>query len=374
MKNKVSIKEGIRLKTIKNKIDVEIIRIDSTRMEFIPSIKDLIKIIATEDKFFVIDKAVYKYHINNLKPIISKYPFIILPVSEKVKSWKTLKLIIDESIKAGISRKGFLVAIGGGVTTDMTGLAANFYFRGIKIILVPTSLLGMVDAAVGGKVAVNHPHQKNMIGSFYHPNSVLFSVEFLKTLPRRHMLSAAGEVLKLAILSQTKLFKIIENAPSDWWLDMDFLNKIIRLSATEKLHMLGENCFERDLKRILNLGHSIAHPLEDITKFRVLHGEAVAYGTLIACNISKQRRILPENEYLRILKVAEKLNLQTTINGYDINELWLRVRRLIKQRGGKGLLYVLPSGIGTATIVNDITREELILAVSDLARGSKKSI
>ncbi len=356
--------EGIVLKKNKNVIDVKVTKIDETKIIFLKKIENLIKKIDSEDNFFVFDRQVLSSFETDFLPITSKHPYVLLKMSEKTKSWRTLKLLIDKAIASGISRKGAFVAIGGGVTTDITGLAANLYFRGIKVILVPTSLLAMVDASIGGKVAVNHPHQKNMIGSFYHPNSVIFCSEFLNSLPKRHMLSAAGEILKLGVLSKTRLFFLLEKATNDWYKDKKFLDTVIKLSVVEKMEMLGRNCFERDLKRPLNLGHSIAHPLEDITNFKVFHGEAVAYGVLIASNISKQRKILSEKDYLRIVRVAKKLGMQIPQN-YNVEGLWARVRRLVKQRGGKGLLYVLPRGIGKNIIVNDIAKKELLLAIAE---------
>ncbi len=252
----------------------------------------------------------------------------------------------------------------------MTGLASNLFFRGIKSIVVPTTLLAMVDAAVGGKVAVNHPHQKNMLGSFYHPTEILYCAEFLRTLPPRHIISAAGEMLKLALVSKTNLFSLLKNSPNDWIHNQEFLNDVINISVKEKLILLGNNCFERDLKRPLNLGHSVAHPLEDLTDFKILHGEAVAYGVLIASNISLQRNIISDKYYNEILTVASRLGLAMSIKNIDRKLLWERIRRLIHQRGGKGLLYVLPTKPGSVQIVQDITQQELFTAIDSLEKES----
>ncbi len=366
--------EGISVTTKAHSITVNITKNDTTEINFFNSINNLLKKLDKDDYFFIIDSAVAKNYKNELLVITQKRPFFVIPVKESNKSWKYLRLIIDKAIEAHISRKGAFVAIGGGVVTDMTGLASNLFFRGIKFIVVPTTLLAMVDAAVGGKVAVNHPHQKNMLGSFYHPTEILYCTEFLQTLPPRHIISAAGEMLKLSLVSKTNLLSLLKNSPEDWIHNQIFLNDVINLSAKEKLILLGDNCFERDLKRPLNLGHSVAHPLEDLTDFKVLHGEAVAYGVLIASNISLQRGTMSKKYYNEILTVALRLGLIISIKNIDRKLLWERIRRLINQRGGKGLLYVLPAKPGSVQIVKDISRQELYAAMDTLEKERKLNL
>lgn len=360
-------KEGI---VINNKSETEfnviVTRQDSTSVRFFNRIDDLVNALKSPDNFIVIDEKVANLYSQLLKPILKDGSYIVIQASEKQKSWSNLERILERAIGSNTSRNGAIVAIGGGVITDMSGLAANLYFRGIRSILIPTSLLAMVDAAVGGKVAVNHPHQKNMIGSFYHPSEILVCTAFLSTVLSRHMYSAAGEILKLSILSDTNLFDIIAKAPKHWIRNSNFLDTVVRISIKEKLIMLGKNCFERDLRRPLNLGHSIAHPLEDITDFKIIHGEAVAYGLLIASNISLHRRKLSLCDYKKIYSVAKSFGCTVDTSGFDQEELWNRTRRLTAQRGGNGLLYVLPTGIGSSTVVQNITKKELLTAIREL--------
>ena len=363
--------EGITVANNKDGLDVTIVREDHTTINFFDSVHDLVKSLVRDDLLFIIDNKVLELYKDVLEPIVKNSPVFAIDVTEKEKSWENLAAILEDATKHKISRKGAIVAIGGGVITDMAGLASNLYFRGIRSILVPTSLLAMVDAAIGGKVAVNHPYQKNMIGSFYHPTEVLVAPEFLQTAEKRHVYSAAGEIVKLAILSDTELFSLVENAPKNWEQDQEFLQKVVRLCIHEKLTMLGANCFERDLKRPLNLGHSVAHPLEDITDFAIFHGEAVAYGLLIASNISLQRGLLSKQDFERIYKAARDFGCTVHATNFDKELLWERIRRLIAQRGGTGLLYVLPTTIGDATIVKDITKDELFNAIEALAKLTK---
>ncbi len=363
--------EGIIIESLLDDIDVSISRKDYTKVIFFDSVLDLVAHLKASDTFLVIDKKIIKLFGQQIKPLVKRKATFLLRVSEKQKNWNNLAIILDQVIASNVSRKGTIVAIGGGVVTDMTGLIANLYFRGVKSVLVPTTLLAMVDAAIGGKVAVNHPHQKNLLGSFYHPSEVLISTEFLTSIPKRHMYNAAGEIFKLSVISDNNLFSIIEQAPAGWIKNKTFLKRIIKICITEKLQMLGENCFERDLRRPLNLGHSIAHPLEDITGYKVFHGEAVSYGLLIASNISLQRGLISMTNYLRIYNCAKRFGCTINIENYGVEELWNRIRRLIIQRGGNGLLYVLPTAIGKTTIVKDITHKELTVAIACLKRESK---
>ena len=359
-------KEGIRFTRTSSSLCVNVIRNDQTIIDLFSTIEELLRNLIQEDIFIIADRKVLELYKDQMAPLLQKHHILGLDVSEHEKNWENLAKALDEVITSKISRKGAIVAVGGGVVTDMAGLAANLYFRGVRSILIPTTLLAMVDAAVGGKVAVNHPHQKNLLGAFYHPSKVMMAIEFLQTNDERQMYSAAGEILKLSILSHTNLFSRIKNRPENWVGNADYLKEIILLSAAEKLRMLGDNCFERNLRRPLNLGHTIGHPIEDITDFRVLHGEAVAYGLLIACHISFQRGMLAQNDFHRIYKVATSFGCTIQINGLDKEKLWKRINRLIAQRGGKGLLFVLPIKIGKTEIVQNITKLELFTAIDEL--------
>ncbi len=344
---------------------VDVCRHDLTSVICVESVDEVADTVVKDDRFYVIDENVYM-----LFPEISRIDpkrVFIVGSGEANKSWQSLSSLLDKLILSNTSRKGMIVGIGGGVVTDMSGLAGNLYFRGIKVCLVPTTLLAMVDASIGGKVAVNHPHQKNILGSFYHPAEVIVCTEFLNTLSDRDMSNGMGEVVKLSILSNTRLFETLRDIPINWRQDKAFLETVILTCIKEKLRLLGENCFERDLKRPLNLGHSVAHPIEDITHFRTLHGEAVGYGIVIASSISKQRGFLTPEDYRKIVGVLRNLDVLEHITEFDPDLLWQRIRRLVAQRGGQGLLYVLPTGIGECEIIQDIDENEFRIAVDEAA-------
>ncbi|MGX1894894.1 3-dehydroquinate synthase family protein [Streptomyces anulatus] len=259
-----------------------------------------------------------------------------------------------------------MVAVGGGTTTDLVALVAALYFRGVPLVVVPTTLLGMIDAGVGGKCGVNHPEQKNLIGTFYQPRAVHIRLDALRTLPRGDRISALGEAVKIAVADDREnLFALLEGEDSVLD-DPELLRRVVLACVATKLRLLGPNLFERDLARVLNLGHTVAHPLEDITSFRIPHGTAVAIGVAVASHISWQRGQLPHEDLQRILALLRGLGLPTMDDGFAVEELVQRVERLRLQRGGQSLHYVLPAGIGATAFTDTVEAHELRRAVDSL--------
>lgn len=359
--------EGIKLiESNESCLRVEIIRKDTTQVFFDVDFETKLRqLVDDEDYLVIVDEQVAEIHADKFKNMKT----VELRAGDKYKNQVAIDKIIDAAIANKISRTGYFVGVGGGTITDMVGYAACTYFRGIKYINVPTSLLGMVDAAIGGKTAINHIYQKNMIGSFYHPTYILYDYTFLRTLDQRNFRNGFGEIIKVSLISKNRHLQNLQRA-SDSSRSIDaFTKDVIRNVAKDKLRLLGENCFERDLKRPLNLGHTIAHPLEDITDFRVLHGEAVAFGCLFAAQISYLRGSLKQSDLERLRATIDKFNLLYQINqiSIDRDELWERLQRLIMQRGGKGLLYVLPvSGSEMVEITNNIALKEFDYAYDKL--------
>ncbi len=367
----LNVQEGIQVLASHDKyLNLDIVRVDNTKVFFDVDFKQkLSDLIENDDFLLIIDHAVYRAH---------KYRFtglkvVVIEAGDKYKNQRNIDKIIDAGIANKISRTGYFVGIGGGTVTDMVGFAANNYFRGIRYINVPTSLLGMVDAAIGGKTAINHEYQKNMIGSFYHPSFIIYDFSFLKTLDLRNYRNGFGEIIKVALLSHDNLFDLLQKAPStvEEAVSAD-LKTMIRMTAENKFVMLGANCFERDLERPLNLGHTVAHPLEDITHFRVMHGEAVAFGCIFAAHISNQQGKFSDEQLTHLINVVNRFHLLDEVNQINLDPevLWERLQRLIMQRGGAGLLYVLPTDSNAKSqIINNITRSEFDNAFLALAKN-----
>lgn len=291
---------------------------------------------------------------------------IVLPAGDAHKNLQQVQKIIDGCVVSKLSRRGTIVGIGGGVITDAAGLAANLYYRGVNVLYVPTTLLGMIDAAIGGKVGVNHPAHKNLIGSFYQPKSVCIDKNFMSTQSTTELKSGLGEVLKIAMIASKELFALLEQATSTEALLADCADEIIHTCVEHKIRMLGANCYERTFDRLLNFGHSVAHPLEDVTQFRIPHGIAVGQGIAVASHIAMQRGLFSTVSFERLVATMQRLGLPLFDPEVDCDEVWTHITQLVLQRGGKSLYYVLPTAIGTATIVDTITETEFIAAVSAL--------
>ena len=213
----------------------------------------------------------------------------VLPHGEPSKSFDMLPGVYSALLEAKLSRSDLIIALGGGVVGDLTGFVAATYLRGIKLVQIPTSLLAQVDSSVGGKVAVDLPQGKNLVGAFYHPDMVLIDPLVLKTLPERFINDGMGEVIKYGCIADAKLFKILEKCGSFEDLE-DYLSNIIYTCVDCKRRVVEED--ERDTGRrmLLNFGHTLAHTIEQHFHYeRESHGEAVAIGMYQICRFAQLR-------------------------------------------------------------------------------------
>ena len=218
--------------------------------------------------------------------------FLIKP-GESHKNLNTLSEIYDKAYDIGLERNSLMIALGGGIVGDITGLAAATWLRGIQYIQIPTTLLSMVDSSVGGKTAVNHPKGKNLIGAFYQPEAVFIDPETLKTLPKREFKAGMAEVIKYGIIKDKGLFEFLENENNrDRLLDLDneYLIKIIKDSIKTKSYIVSQDEHENGIRAILNYGHSFGHVIENLCGYgKYLHGEAISIGMIIAGKIAIEK-------------------------------------------------------------------------------------
>ena len=214
-----------------------------------------------------------------------------LPAGEATKSRAYADVLWDWLAASDFGRRDVLVAFGGGVVCDLTGWVASAYMRGLAYVNLPTTLLGMVDGALGGKVAVNHVSAKNLLGAFHQPRGVVSNVAFLRTLSRRHLAAGLAEAIKKAVIASPEYLALIES-DVDRILNGDpaAQRRLVSHAALIKSLLVGRDPYERDLRRPLNFGHTIAHPLETVTGYGpLLHGEAVAFGMVIESEIAMRR-------------------------------------------------------------------------------------
>ncbi len=270
------------------------------------------------------------------------FEHVAVPSGEASKTLGTVEILLQRLIALGADRQTFLLGIGGGVTTDIAGFVASIYMRGVAYGLVPTTLLGQVDAAIGGKNGVNIGGFKNMAGRFGEPEFVLCDVAFLDTLPERDMRSGMAEVVKAAIVGDAELFDMLERGDGD-------LREIVRRAVAVKTAIVGRDRHESGERRLLNLGHTTGHAIEKVAPGRYLHGEAVSIGMVAAAQMAVARGMLSDADAVRIEALLATLGLPTDTN-LDPATLH-EAMRVDKKAAAGAIRFVLPTKIGECTIV-----------------------
>ena len=296
---------------------------------------------------------------------------ILVPDGERFKNLQTVSRIYDALIKANVERQSTLVTFGGGVIGDMAGFAAASYLRGIPLVHVPTTLLAQVDSAIGGKVGVNHALGKNLIGAFHQPHAVIIDPLVLGTLPRREFRAGLYEVIKYGMTSSATLFdQIVRERTAIFARNEEVLTAVIGESCRIKAAVVAEDEREAGRRRILNFGHTAGHALEAVTKYRKYrHGEAVAYGMLVAADIAVARGALAEADRKALADLIASLGPLPPIADIAKEQMIEAMQHDKKVVAGQ-LHFVLPTAIGAWTIVNDVTEKEIRAAL--LRVGFKK--
>ncbi len=291
-------------------------------------------------------------------------PVVLIPDGERRKELKTVARVYDALVEHGADRGAGIVAVGGGVLGDTAGFAAATFLRGIALAHVPTTLLAQVDSSIGGKVGVNHPLGKNLIGAFHQPRHVIVDPLVLATLPRREFRAGLYEVVKYGTTSNADLFARLESGVREVFTRTpDVLVPIIADSCRIKAQVVAEDEFESGLRRVLNFGHTAAHAIEAITRYRRFrHGEAVAYGMLVAAEVAVGRDAAATRMRDRLAALVRTLGPLPAIVDLDATELVSITRRDKKVVDGR-LHFVLATDIGAWRVANDVTEDELRAAM-----------
>jgi 3-dehydroquinate synthase len=302
---------------------------------------------------------------NSLQKHGGAHHFIEVARGEEAKTLEVASKVIDQILVKGAHRRGLLVAFGGGAITDLTGFVASIYMRGINYVNIPTTLTAQLDAGIGGKTAVDHHSVKNLIGSFFHPPSVYCDPQVLGSLPTRELKNGLAEAVKVAMISSSELFEFIEfNLESIIDKDIPSLSQLVQAAVRLKVRLLEKDPYEKNLRRSLNFGHSVAHTIEAAKGFSgINHGEAVAIGMACASRIAQKRRLCSKRTIKRLLTLLERAELPTGINDISVEEITKFLEPIKLIRGGS-LHFVLPTGIGKVTIRDDISDEEIALAIT----------
>ena len=266
--------------------------------------------------FLITNKTVAKLHLGSLKKQFKGFELkiAILPDGERYKNFFQVQNLYKTALKSGITRKCFAVAFGGGVIGDISGFFASTYMRGIKFFQIPTTLLAMVDASIGGKTAVNMKEGKNLIGTFYMPEAVLIDVDFLKTLPEKEFKNGLAEVIKYGAMNKMFFESLKKNLKQILKKDEKILINTIKFCVNIKTEIVKRDFREKGLRQILNFGHTIGHAIESAGNYRTKHGFAVALGMIYEVLLSVYLGKCPQ-------KVAEDFISVLNQAGFRMKEL-----------------------------------------------------
>jgi shikimate kinase/3-dehydroquinate synthase len=319
------------------------------------------------------DKNVFSIYGEVVKKSLQKAGFdvnsFVVPPGEASKNITQAVKIYDYLIEQRVERSSVIVALGGGMVGDLAGFIAATFLRGLPWLQVPTSLIAMSDASIGGKVAVDHPRAKNLIGAFYQPCLVLADVKTLTTLPTRELTSGWAEVIKHGLILDAEFLKVLEkNAKSLINLKRDISAKVIARSASIKCRVVSEDEKETGLRTILNYGHTVAHGLEAATNYgRFLHGEAVAIGMVAAAKLSQRLKLLSDEavEYHKL--ILSEFGLPLDCRGVALQDM-LSAMELDKKVKGRAIRWVLLKDIGRAVVRSDVPRDEVLKVLKEVIR------
>lgn len=321
----------------------------STDFYFAYGISHLKKIADTRATILITDENVYKAHTKRFRG----WNTIILKPGEEFKVQATVDAVIEKLIEMEADRKTTLVGVGGGVITDITGYVAAVYMRGLRFGFIPTSILALADASIGGKNGIDVGMYKNMVGVIRQPSFILHDMVFLNSLPQQEWENGFAEIIKHACIKDAAMFaKLERNSLKGYRGRQKSICELIQANALIKIRVVQKDEFEKGERRLLNFGHTLGHALE--TQYELLHGQAISIGMTYACHISEQLAGFKQTE--RVISVLEKYNLPTYAS-FDKQEIF-DVLKMDKKRERKEMNYVLLERIGKG-VVKSISLKQL---------------
>jgi 3-dehydroquinate synthase len=330
----------------------------------------LIGYIAGRRVFLVTDATVERLHGGRYRQVLGDVPAVILKPGEQSKSLTSARKIYEKLLSERFDRDDVLVAIGGGVVTDLGAMVASTFKRGMGLILVSTTLVGCVDAAVGGKAAVNLGQAKNVVGCFSIPDAVVLDLEALGTLYRKQLCEGIVEAYKTGLIADANLAGLIEsNVKMLLSGDLLTLSETATRSAAIKAKIVSEDFRESGRRMILNFGHTYGHAVEGYNRFRVSHGTAVALGMRVATEISRSRGLLDSKSAATIDAVLTRV-VPKSVPAPPAAEAWDLMLHDKKIRKGN-IVFVLPDGVGKAVCVDDVTLAEISRALKKLEETNR---
>ncbi|SFD47439.1 3-dehydroquinate synthase family protein [Streptomyces aidingensis] len=357
-------------------LTVRVRREDSYRVHVVPgpaaALRTLRGELAGRRAALITDPVVHRLHGAPLAAALREHGLLAgvttIAPGERGKQFGTGGRLLDWLAGVGLTRRDVLIALGGGALVDTVGWVAGAYMRGVPYINVPTTLLGQVDAGIGGKVAVNHSSAKNLIGAFYQPHAVISCLAYLDTLDARQLRAGLAEVVKKAVIASPELFAFLEERAEEVLAGTGpHRETVVRAAGAVKSELIARDPYERDLRRPLNFGHTLGHAVETATGHGpVLHGEAVAFGMAAAVRIARAREVLAAGTADRVTGLLGRLGLPVRLPELavvpEVPRVLAALEKVRQIRDGS-LRFVLPEELGTTVIVDDVTEEEILRAL-----------
>jgi shikimate kinase/3-dehydroquinate synthase len=314
-----------------------------------------------QNSIIVTDENVEKFHAEKIISSLNTMGFnpklMTMPAGEEHKNLETVSILWKSFLQNGLDRKSTVIALGGGVIGDLAGFAASTYMRGINWVGIPTTLLSMVDASLGGKTGFDLPEGKNLIGSFHPPKLVLADSQLLKTLPAAELVSGLAEVVKHGIISDPELFSLCLRGLN--WVKNN-LEEVVKRAMAVKIKIIEEDPYEKGIRAALNLGHTVGHAIELVSKFELRHGEAVAIGMVVEAKYAE--KIGKSNKGLSkvIENVLCDLGLPVDIPKELPREEIICAMRRDKKKNANAIRFALPVEIGKVELVAITDLEEVL--------------
>lgn len=322
---------------------------------------EMLKSRGLQNPIIVTDHNIAQFHAEHVTVSLRNAGFdaktITIPAGEANKNLDTISGLWKSFLEHNLDRKSTVIALGGGVIGDMAGFAASTYMRGINWVCVPTTLLSMVDASLGGKTGFDLPEGKNLIGSFYPPKLVLADPQVLVTLPEAEFISGLAEVVKHGIVSDPELFEMCARGTD---CIKDNLEQIVKRAMAVKIQIIEEDPYEKGLRAALNLGHTVGHAVELVSKFRLRHGEAVAIGMVAEAKLAERLSVASKGLSDMIAGVLSDLGLPVHIPQNLPREEIIKTMRADKKKNAKAIRFALPAEIGKVELV-DVNDMESVL-------------
>src|SRR5258706_2200548 len=322
---------------------------------------EMLKSRGLQNTILVTDGNMAKLHAEKVMTALRRCGYepkiITLPPGEQHKNLENVSVLWKSFLAHRLDRDSTVIALGGGVISDLSGFAASTYMRGIAWVGVPTTLLSMADAALGGKTGFDLPEGKNLIGSFYSPKLVLADPSLLFTLPEAELISGMAEVVKHGIISDPELFELCSRGLN--WVKAN-LEEVVKRAMAVKIKIIEEDPYERGIRAKLNLGHTVGHAVELVSRFKLRHGEAVAIGTVIEAKYAERIGIASKGLADEIAATMSALGLPISIPEEMPREEIISIMKVDKKKTAKAIRFALPVEIGKVELVEVTDLEDVL--------------